>query len=132
VSAPSFTPGPWACCDKPLGVLWTGEGEFLVFDAESRHVVARLPVPIHEIPWTREQAECNTRLIAAAPALHARCDAAVTDLLDEAALLDEWAKASRDGGWSTHQVKPMQDRANELRRRVEDYRAALRLARGEP
>ena len=37
-------------------------------------------------------------------------------LLDEATLLDAWAKESQKGGWSTHQVGPMKERANDLRR----------------
>ena len=36
----------------------------------------------------------------------------------EAILLDAWARESREGGWSTHQVDPMRNRADELRRLV--------------
>ena len=34
----------------------------------------------------------------------------------EADQLDQWADESRSGGWSTHQVTPMRQRADELRR----------------
>lgn len=34
----------------------------------------------------------------------------------EADQLDRWANESSTGGWSTHQVNPMRERANELRR----------------
>lgn len=37
-------------------------------------------------------------------------------LLGIARQLDEWAKESWGGGWSTHQVKPMRRKADELRR----------------
>jgi hypothetical protein len=35
-------------------------------------------------------------------------------LRSEIALLRAWARESREGGWSTHQVQPMLDRANDL------------------
>ena len=35
-------------------------------------------------------------------------------LMAEIALLRRWARESREGGWSTHQVQPMLDRANAL------------------
>jgi hypothetical protein len=39
----------------------------------------------------------------------------VQALRDEADLLDRWARESREGGWSTHQVDPMRRRAAEIR-----------------
>ncbi len=35
-------------------------------------------------------------------------------LREEIALLRAWARESREGGWSTHQVQPMLDRASAL------------------
>jgi hypothetical protein len=35
-------------------------------------------------------------------------------LRDEASLLRAWARESRDGGWSTHQVDPMNRRADDI------------------
>lgn len=39
-------------------------------------------------------------------------------LMEEADLLDRWAQQSITGGWSTHQVDPMRERADELRRKA--------------
>lgn len=37
------------------------------------------------------------------------------ELLQEiAAQLEAWAKESTQGGWSTHQVRPMEAKANEI------------------
>lgn len=48
------------------------------------------------------------------------------DLLEaEAALLDAWARESREGGWSTHQVDPMRLRARDLRERAARMEKAL-------
>ena len=33
---------------------------------------------------------------------------------EEAELLERWAKESEQGGWSTHQVKPMRKRSQYL------------------
>lgn len=38
----------------------------------------------------------------------------------EIALLRAWARESRDGGWSTHQVDPMKRRADDLARALAD------------
>jgi hypothetical protein len=43
---------------------------------------------------------------------------AAATLRQEILQLDDWAKESLAGGWSTHQVKPMQERANQLARIV--------------
>jgi hypothetical protein len=51
---------------------------------------------------------------------------AIETLESEAALLDAWARESCTGGWSTHQVTPMRQRAAVLRER------ALHLERGLP
>lgn len=40
--------------------------------------------------------------------------------------LDEWARQSRDGGWSTHQVQANIDTANICRRGAAENRALLR------
>jgi hypothetical protein len=40
--------------------------------------------------------------------------------------LDEWAKQSREGGWSTHQVDPMLKTADSLRRKADQLRTALK------
>ena len=53
--------------------------------------------------------ELNTELNLAADR-----DELVKALRKEAALLRHWAVQSRSGGWSTHQVEPMRQRANEL------------------
>ena len=39
--------------------------------------------------------------------------------------LDTWARQSRSGGWSTHQVEPNMTRANDCRRRAAEIRAEL-------
>lgn len=39
--------------------------------------------------------------------------------------LDRWAKDSKAGGWSTHQVTPNEEAANECRRRAAELRAGL-------
>jgi hypothetical protein len=61
------TPGPWVGSED--GRLFSGSGNFLVFDANSEHIVAEIPVPIHDVPIPRAQSEANARLIAAAPEL---------------------------------------------------------------
>ena len=43
---------------------------------------------------------------------------AVKLLEEEVVKLGQWADVSLSGGWSTHQVKPMRDRAEFLRNRV--------------
>lgn len=46
--------------------------------------------------------------------------------LDRIALrLDAWADESRRGGWSTHQVTPNREMANECRREAAELRAAI-------
>ena len=40
--------------------------------------------------------------------------------------LDEWARESRTGGWSTHQVDPMTRKADELRRQSAQMRLAIK------
>lgn len=39
----------------------------------------------------------------------------IEEIKKEIELLESWAKESRSGGWSTHQVKPQLDRAQELK-----------------
>lgn len=41
-------------------------------------------------------------------------EAANALLRNESALLRAWARESREGGWSTHQVDPMKRRADEI------------------
>ena len=43
---------------------------------------------------------------------------AIRILEDEAIQLDQWADESLSGGWSTHQVDPMRNRAAYLRNKV--------------
>lgn len=40
--------------------------------------------------------------------------------------LDDWARESRSGGWSTHQVEPMTRKADELRRQAAQFRLAIK------
>ena len=39
-------------------------------------------------------------------------------LEEDIAMLRQWASECRSGGWSTHQVRPMEDRASLLHDRV--------------
>jgi hypothetical protein len=51
---------------------------------------------------------------------------AVADEKDrDASQLDAWATQSREGGWSTHQVDPMQGNADKLRREASQIRSQL-------
>ena len=43
---------------------------------------------------------------------------AIALLEEEAVQLDRWADDSLSGGWSTHQVQPMRNRATHLRNRI--------------
>jgi hypothetical protein len=43
--------------------------------------------------------------------------------------LDDWARDSKTGGWSTHQVEPMRAKADQLRREAANLRRLLQ--RGE-
>jgi hypothetical protein len=63
---------------------------------------------VNDKPWTRLGLSTETR--------ETPLRRAVEILFREAALLDAWARESREGGWSTHQVDPMRRRADELRR----------------
>lgn len=45
-------------------------------------------------------------------------------LLDLAARLDQWATQSRTGGWSTHQVEPQRELAQQIRDAVASGRYA--------
>lgn len=40
--------------------------------------------------------------------------------------LDIWARQSKEGGWSTHQVDPMRAKADDLRRQAALLRSELR------
>lgn len=40
--------------------------------------------------------------------------------------LDQWARESRSGGWSTHQVEPMTRKADVLRREASELRRVIR------
>ena len=40
-------------------------------------------------------------------------------LLQEARQLEQWANESESGGWSTHQVKSMRERAEHIRARID-------------
>lgn len=42
----------------------------------------------------------------------------VEELLAEADQLDRWACESEKGGWSTHQVGPMRERASKIRAKL--------------
>lgn len=44
---------------------------------------------------------------------------AIQLLREEAQQLDSWANESTSGGWSTHQVKPMRNRADHLRAKAD-------------
>lgn len=45
------------------------------------------------------------------------------ELLRLARKLEKWAKESRDGGWSTHQVEPMKEEAKKIRQFVDSQPA---------
>ncbi len=45
-------------------------------------------------------------------------------LEQEEILLDRWAEESISGGWSTHQVKPMRERAAFIRTKLEELLAS--------
>lgn len=44
--------------------------------------------------------------------------------------LDEWARESRSGGWSTHQVDPMIRKADDLRRQAAQLRLTFKDKEG--
>lgn len=48
----------------------------------------------------------------------AQLTSALNALRDEAEMLDQWARQSEEGGWSTHQVQAQRLRADVLRRLV--------------
>lgn len=52
---------------------------------------------------------------------------AVESHLSMAEQLDTWAKQSREGGWSTHQVDLMIAKANDLRRKAAQLRAVAKV-----
>ena len=47
---------------------------------------------------------------------------AINLLEKEAVQLDRWADESLSGGWSTHQVEPMRNRAAMLRNKVNELK----------
>lgn len=51
-----------------------------------------------------------------------KLEAANALLRDEATLLRAWARESREGGWSTHQVAPMNKRADEIQAHLSEPR----------
>lgn len=51
----------------------------------------------------------------------------LTGLADQ---LDQWAKESREGGWSTHQVQKNIDTANDCRRRASLIQRGIAKATG--
>jgi len=74
------------------------------------------------------EAQANAHLIVAAPELLTELKREVLVLEDMADLCDAWANESKDGGWSTHQVKAHREAANECRRRASDVCAAIAKA----
>lgn len=110
------TPGPWRVSQLDDSCVLAGPAGTIVAYAMTvgmRDVVAP-----------------NVRLIAAAPEM-------LGTLLDHAAFLDglanrldDWARQSEGGGWSTHQVGVNRDAANDCRRRAAELRAAIAKAEG--
>lgn len=52
----------------------------------------------------------------------------ISDIADQ---LDAWAQQSREGGWSTHQVQPMREKADALRREAAFIRRQLTRSMSE-
>lgn len=123
-SKPQWTPGEWVA--RPMT---PGEPD------KSWEVVTRLHHPDGEdlgetavaIYLTRSSA----RLLAGAKDLYAELEDAARTYEETANTLDAWAQQSREGGWSTHQVKANREAADALRRKAAGYRLALAKARGE-
>lgn len=65
----AHTPKLWTCSDETERIF-AGSGDYLVMTNDAHfHVVAAIPVPIHNIPWSTQEAQAHARLIAAAPEL---------------------------------------------------------------
>jgi hypothetical protein len=72
----NFTKGPWVAEGAGGGYLYVSAnyGEFVT--------IAKIPVPIHSIPYPLAEAEANARLIAAAPDLLEALQAVLNDCHD--------------------------------------------------
>lgn len=86
------------------------------------------------ISGIRVIAECESEedasLVAAAPQLRRELDDAIKATEAVARQLDDWARESLKGGWSTHQVDPMHALANILRRQVDGWKRVAEKAKG--
>jgi len=49
-------------------------------------------------------------------------DKLIEEIKKEIELLEKWANQSIKGGWSTHQVEPQRNRANELKALLYDLK----------
>jgi hypothetical protein len=129
------TPRPWEC----TGALIVSN------DARDVKPIALTGPYIPEGHWRerdRPEAEANAVLIVRAvnsyeatqtqlAALREALRAALNLLAAEAEQLEMWAIESRAGGWSTHQVGPMNKQAVMLRNQESKLRAALQLSEEE-
>lgn len=101
-------------------------------DSEKWHDPSMMPIP----PFSGAQEGELTRLITEALDEKDRAAAQVREALDtslnllaaEADQLENWAIEARAGGWSTHQVDPMNKQAAMLRNQESKLRSVLTLA----
>jgi hypothetical protein len=99
----------------PFVVHGTASGDFLVWDSELDSVLARIPIPIHGIPHSTEEAKANAHLFAASADLLAACTEFVR-LSD--AMATEW----QQGDWRAVLTC--------VRQQTERFRAAIARAEG--
>lgn len=76
----------------------------------------------HELVALRDSFDSQTELIET-------LETSLSLLAAEADQLELWAIESRSGGWSTHQVEPMNKQAAMLRNQESKLRSRLTLAR---
>ena len=88
----------------PLSIGWKdrgmGHGDYAVLDSNNKPVIAPLNYKL------------DAEFICKAVNNH---DELIENFKGEIEQLEKWANESESGGWSTHQVKPMRDKANYLK-----------------
>ena len=56
----------WTCFDNS-GKMMTANGNFLIGTQHEYQWVAEVPIPLHDVPWSKFTAQSHAMLISAAP-----------------------------------------------------------------